>query len=137
MTLILESGAASTHTLTHVLDRSSKEHFDDTSHLAHQMLMRENAVKVGRRIHRRTPKRHETRSVPYPRFLSGGSAVGHVNESTRSTADPPVQRVRLTGPLGSTAAVLQPLSAMAMTMTTVAAIMGANFLMCCALLLAV
>lgn len=38
--------------------------------LRRRMLVQENAVNVGGRIHVGTPKSHEARSVPYPKFLS-------------------------------------------------------------------
>ena len=39
--------------------------------LRRRFLVQENAVKVGQQIHVGTPKTHERRSVPYPRFLDG------------------------------------------------------------------
>ena len=69
--LILESEAASTDIHTHVLAGSSKGHLDDTDRLARRTLIQENAVRVGRRIHLRIPKRHEARNVPCPQVLVG------------------------------------------------------------------
>lgn len=62
-----------------------------------RLTVSENAVRVGSQIHVGSPKSHEMRSVPYPRFLEGAIAKLCDGKSRDTSCIPTRLRRRSTG----------------------------------------